>query len=366
MSTTGARKAAMLLRNLDPSTAAELLQSAGPEMLTEIAVEVAALEQSGVETGRASQESVLEFFSLLHGQRSASTGGGFARQMLQIALGEQESQEVISQVDERLKMLDPFRKIRSAEADAIAEALAGESAQAASVVLSELPASKSAKLLGLLGEATRAQAVACMTGVQEVSPTAKLRIAGVVQSRLEQVSKDQATGNGSGNSAGQSRQRLRKVAVLLRGLDVELRNQMVESLTAQDGETAQGVQELMVIAERGHYPAVDILRSISRLMHAVDTPEHQLAARKFKAIYSTYQNAEDLINIGALAPGSNHRIDKAISLIDRVNDFLIQPTGRRSGFAETVQRLCEMTKSWDSLLPDADDSAADGSGGAAA
>jgi len=120
------------------------------------------------------------------------------------------------------------------------------------------------------------------------------------------------------------------------------------------------------LAERGHYPAVDILRSISRLMHAVDTPEHQLAARKFKAIYSTYQNAEDLINIGALAPGSNHRIDKAISLIDRVNDFLIQPTGQRSGFAETVQRLCDMTKSWDSLLPDAGDSAADGSGGAAA
>jgi flagellum-specific ATP synthase len=105
------------------------------------------------------------------------------------------------------------------------------------------------------------------------------------------------------------------------------------------------------LAERGHYPAVDILRSISRLMNSVASPEHQAAARKFKAIYSTYQKAEDLINIGALAPGSNHRIDKAVSLIDRVNDFLIQPTGQRTGFAESVQQLCEITASWDSLLP---------------
>ena len=260
----------MLLRNLDPSTAAELLQSAGLEMLTEIAVEVAALEQSGADTGRASQESVLEFFSLLHGQRSASGGGDFARQMLQIALGEQESQEVISQVDERLKMLDPFREIRSAEADAIAEALAGESAQAASVVLSELPARKSAELLGLLDEGTRALAVACMAGAQEVSSTTRLRIAGIVQGRLEQVAEDKAMGRG----AGQSRQRLRKVAVLLRGLEVDLRNQLVESLTEQDSETAKGVQELMVIWDDINLVAE---RSLQEALMSVDTRKLAMA-----------------------------------------------------------------------------------------
>ena len=272
MSTTGARKAAMLLRNLDPSTAAELLQSAGPEMLTEIAVEVASIEQGSAGMGDASQESVLEFFSLLHGQRSRPAGGDFVRQMLQIALGEQESQEVISQVDERLKMLDPFREIRSAEADAIAEALAGESAQAASVVLSELSTSKSAKLLGLLDEATRARAVACMAGVQEVSPTARFRIAGVVQSRLEQVAKDQATGSGS--SEAQSQQRFRKVAVLLRGLEVDLRNQMVESLTEQDSETAKGVQELMVIWDDINLVAE---RSLQESLMSVDTRKLAMA-----------------------------------------------------------------------------------------
>lgn len=111
------------------------------------------------------------------------------------------------------------------------------------------------------------------------------------------------------------------------------------------------------LAEQGHYPAVDILGSVSRLMDSVTSRAHQIAARRFRAIYATYRNAEDLINIGAFSPGSNHRIDKAVSLIDRVNDFLIQPIGRRSGFAETVQQLCEVTRSWDFLLPDIDKSA---------
>jgi flagellum-specific ATP synthase len=105
------------------------------------------------------------------------------------------------------------------------------------------------------------------------------------------------------------------------------------------------------LAELGHYPAVDILQSVSRLMPAVTSPEHQLAAQKFRAIYATYQGAEDLINIGALAPGSNRRIDKAISLIDRVNEFLIQPIGQRSGLKETLERLGDITRSWEFLLP---------------
>jgi len=105
------------------------------------------------------------------------------------------------------------------------------------------------------------------------------------------------------------------------------------------------------LAELGQYPAVDILQSISRLMPSVVSAEHLLAAQRFRAIYATYQGAEDLINIGALVSGANRRIDKAISLIDRVNEFLIQPTGTAADFAQTVKLLCEITESWDFLLP---------------
>jgi flagellum-specific ATP synthase len=105
------------------------------------------------------------------------------------------------------------------------------------------------------------------------------------------------------------------------------------------------------LAEMGQYPAVDVLQSVSRLMTSICTPEHLQAARRFRAIYATYQAAEDLINIGALVPGSNRRIDKAVSLIDRLNEFLVQPIGEKSDFDETVRRLSEITESWDSLLP---------------
>lgn len=104
------------------------------------------------------------------------------------------------------------------------------------------------------------------------------------------------------------------------------------------------------LAERTHYPAVDILQSISRLMSAVTTKEHKLAAQKLKEIYAIYDDAQDLINIGAFSSGSNRRIDGAIALIDRISDFLIQPVRDRTNFNETVRRMMDITRSWDELL----------------
>jgi flagellum-specific ATP synthase len=104
------------------------------------------------------------------------------------------------------------------------------------------------------------------------------------------------------------------------------------------------------LAERGHYPAVDILASVSRLMSVVASEEHKAAAQKLKEIYATYVDAEDLINIGAFSPGSNRRIDGAIALIDRINSFLIQPIRQRTSLEETVRRLNEVTQAWDKLL----------------
>ena len=104
------------------------------------------------------------------------------------------------------------------------------------------------------------------------------------------------------------------------------------------------------LADRGHYPAVDVLASISRLMSVVASKEHKAAAQKFKEVYATYIDAEDLINIGAFSPGSNRRIDGAIALIDRINSFLIQPTRQKTDFGETVGQLIAITQSWNELL----------------
>ncbi|MHC4259620.1 MAG: FliI/YscN family ATPase [Planctomycetota bacterium] len=104
------------------------------------------------------------------------------------------------------------------------------------------------------------------------------------------------------------------------------------------------------LADRGHYPAVDILGSVSRLMNVVASEDHKAAAQKLKEIYATYVDAEDLINIGAFSPGSNRRIDGAIALIDRISGFLIQPIRQRTAFEDTVKRLKDITMAWDELL----------------
>ncbi len=104
------------------------------------------------------------------------------------------------------------------------------------------------------------------------------------------------------------------------------------------------------LAERGHFPAVDILQSVSRLMPMVTSQEHEQAARKLKEIYAIYADAEDLINIGAFSPGSNRRIDGAITLMDKIREFLIQPVRQKTKLDQTIEQLTAITKSWDQLL----------------
>lgn len=78
------------------------------------------------------------------------------------------------------------------------------------------------------------------------------------------------------------------------------------------------------LANRGHYPAVDVLQSISRVQKDVVDEKHLQLARELTDIYSTYQDSEDLINIGAYPPGSSKRIDRAIARIEEINRFLRQ------------------------------------------
>ena len=93
------------------------------------------------------------------------------------------------------------------------------------------------------------------------------------------------------------------------------------------------------LANKNHYPAVDVLQSISRCMSMVADKNHRDAAGKLKNIMATYSEAEDLINIGAYKKGSNPHIDNAIAKIDAVNEFLLQSTEDKFEFEETVEQL---------------------------
>lgn len=93
------------------------------------------------------------------------------------------------------------------------------------------------------------------------------------------------------------------------------------------------------IAQKNHYPAIDVLQSISRVMGSIATKEHKKASGTLNNVLATYSEAEDLVNIGAYKPGSNKNIDYALSKIDAVNEFLMQDVYEKAGFEETVQNL---------------------------
>ena len=78
------------------------------------------------------------------------------------------------------------------------------------------------------------------------------------------------------------------------------------------------------LGHKNHYPAIDVLQSISRVMSSIADAEHKMAAGKLRNVLATYQEAEDLINIGAYKKGSNPNIDYAVSKINAVNAFLMQ------------------------------------------
>lgn len=96
------------------------------------------------------------------------------------------------------------------------------------------------------------------------------------------------------------------------------------------------------LGHKNHYPAIDVLQSISRVMSAIVGKEHKANAGKLKTVLATYQEAEDLINIGAYKRGSNKNIDYAIDKIDAVNEFLVQDTMEKFDFEEEEEMLAAL------------------------
>lgn len=96
------------------------------------------------------------------------------------------------------------------------------------------------------------------------------------------------------------------------------------------------------IAHKNHYPAIDVLQSISRVMSQIATGEHKKMAGQIKNIMATYNEAEDLINIGAYKRGSNKNIDFAMDKIDKVNEFLIQGVDEKFVFEDELKLMSDI------------------------
>ena len=93
------------------------------------------------------------------------------------------------------------------------------------------------------------------------------------------------------------------------------------------------------LASQGHYPAIDVLNSVSRVMPDIVTPQHITYARHLVELLAAYKRAEDLIHLGAYKAGTSSRIDLAIRMHDPIREFLRQDMNERVSFAESLEAL---------------------------
>ena len=93
------------------------------------------------------------------------------------------------------------------------------------------------------------------------------------------------------------------------------------------------------IAAQNHFPAIDIMTSVSRVMNDVVSDEHNAAARNMRQLLAVYRDAEDLIHIGAYVKGSSAKIDEAIAKIDQINEFLCQGIFEVDSYEDTEKKL---------------------------
>lgn len=299
METGKARKAAMLLMQLDPRSSAELLKSVDSKTISEIAGELAYLDATGLRgKSKAGSECMEEFYNLINRGGNALQGDVFLKAILDKVLGEAKAQEVVEEIRGNLRARDPFIKIRAAEPEDIARALRGEAPQVAALILSKLPATSSSKLLPMLEDEVRTEAVRCMASGEEIAPQASTRIAMAVRDRLTHVDELEQPEDRD--------EQLRKVAVVLQGLSSVMCEKLLEGLMERDEEVGGRIRSLMVvwedmprIADKCMQVALRAVDARSLALGLVDTSEQvseKIRANISERARSTLDEESDLIS----------------------------------------------------------------------
>lgn len=236
---TGKQKAAMLLMSMDGTTAAELLRGFDPDVLEEIAVELAHIDARGRRDEGEQTDVVREFHnSLQSGRTSGLNVNRFINETLVSMLDKDRAERTQSKIRRVTGKKDPFAEIRSAKTDNLVLALEDAHPQTIAVVLSELSVKKSQEVLSLLSEEKCLQTVCRLTNPEAVGAKVRERIASMVYKRLQSFE--------GKTLSKRPEQTLRKLAIMLSGLEQNLRNRMLDEIAKHDQETSVTVKRLMI------------------------------------------------------------------------------------------------------------------------
>jgi flagellar motor switch protein FliG len=301
MAFTGKQKAAMLLMSLDAATGTELLRGLGAEEIQEIAMELARIDASQQHDTREQAKVVREFCSSLQNEQTHRFSmKGFLNEMLVSVLGKDSAEQIQSRVRKATEKKDPFVDIHLASMDELILALEGEHPQTIAVVLSELAPKKSQEALSFLSEETRLKAVCKMTSPELVGAGVRQRMASMVSERLKSLKGE--------TLAEKPEQTLRKLAIVLSGLEKTVRDQLLDEIGKNDEETATMVRRLMITWE--DIPSIAD-RSLQEALRTVESGK--LAMALYGADEEVVQKIRSNIS------------DRAVAAVDEETSLMQEP-----------------------------------------
>jgi flagellar motor switch protein FliG len=238
---TGKQKAAMLLMSLDAATAAELVKDLDAELVQELAVELANLDAAGF-SGNKSIKIVRQFHHSLQAGETFRLNN-FLDEVLKSTVGEEKAGQIQTQIQDVLCNRDPFISICSVDVQTLALVLGSEHPHTIAVVLSELPAAKRLDVLNFLDGSIRVSVIGRLRDCKTMTAEAKALAAEEVCERLNAVA-IHSTGKPLPSWSEQS---LRKVALIVRDIDKEIRDGLLSAIRDKDSRAGEMVAELMVI-----------------------------------------------------------------------------------------------------------------------
>ena len=301
MALSGKQKAAMLLMSLDTLTAVELLKGLDADEIQEIAIELARIDASEQRDVKEQAKVAREFCNTLQKEQSQKFNvKAFLNEMLVNVLDKEKAEQIQSQVKKATEQNDLFSDIRLAGTDELVLALEGEHPQTVAVVLSELPPKKSQEVLSLLNEEARLKAVCKMTNPELMGSGVRQRMASTITKRLKSFKGE--------TLVEKPEQTLRKLALVLSGLEKDMRDPMLAEIGKNDEETAAMVKRLMITWE-------DIMsvadRSLQEALRSVDSGKLALA------LYGADEDVAQKIR--------SNISDRAVSMLDEEISLMQEP-----------------------------------------